>query len=240
MLNRIIQTAVPAVALTLFGFVSSVNAAATLTLTKTAGSGPITPGALVQVQVSMSGLTTTPAAGFQAFLHYDNTRLQFINGAYTPGPFGLAVIAPVTATPGGDIDIASGINQFAGQTPTLADAPLAYLTFISINGACDETSVQFRPHNPPSRITALNSVNIVPLTLIGLLPLPVTCPADLDHNNTVDIDDLVIVITHWGRCPPQPPDCCLGDIVFPLGVGDHTVNIDDLVALITSWGPCPP
>lgn len=240
---RIVRSVRPAIAMimmVLLGLCTQALAAPTLTLTKSAGSGPIPPGALVQVVVTMSSLRGTPAAGFQAFLQYDTTKLLFINGAYTPVPFGLAVIAPITAMPGGNIDLASGINQFAGQLPTFANAPLAYLTFISINGSCDEISVQFRPHNPPTRITALNSVNILPLTLIGLLPLPVTCPTDIDHDNDVDIDDLVIVITHWGACPPNPATCCLGDVVFPLGVGDHVVNIDDLVAVVTSWGPCPP
>ena len=68
------------------------------------------------------------AAGFQAFMHFDPARLQFINGSYTPMPFGLPLQA-VTATAGGDIDAAAGINQGAGQQPSHADADLVILTF---------------------------------------------------------------------------------------------------------------
>jgi hypothetical protein len=185
----------------------------------------------------MSGLGAQSAAGVQAFLHFDTTRLHFVNGSYTSTPFGLAVITTISATPGGDIDLASGINQFGGQLPSAADAPLAYLTFTSVNGACDETSVQFRSHVPPSRLSTMNGTDIVPLTLIGLQAPPATCPGDVDHNNVVNIDDLVAVVTHWGRCPPSPP-CCVGD-VFPDPGGDHNVNIDDLVLVITHWGACP-
>jgi hypothetical protein len=71
-------------------------------------------------------------------------------------------------------------------------------------------------------------------TLSGsVITVGVTCPPDLDHNQLVDIDDLVIVITHWGNCPGRPQPCT-GNVN-----GDAFVNIDDLVLVITAWGMCP-
>jgi hypothetical protein len=78
-----------------------------------------------------------------------------------------------------------------------------------------------------------------PLISIGTHSVPITCDGDISPepvgNGTVDIDDLVLVITHWGPCPqPCTPGSCVGDTN-----GDCTVNIDDLVKVITSWGNCP-
>ena len=57
------------------------------------------------------------------------------------------------------------------------------------------------------------------------------CPGT-DGSGTVNIDDLVTVITSWGTCgSPCPAD------VAP-GSGDGVVNIDDLVQVITAWGAC--
>lgn len=59
------------------------------------------------------------------------------------------------------------------------------------------------------------------------------CPADNNGDLTVNIDDLVGVITGWGVCPVAAP--CYAD-----GNGDLLVNIDDLVGVITAWGSCNP
>jgi hypothetical protein len=62
-------------------------------------------------------------------------------------------------------------------------------------------------------------------TLIGpALP----CPADVTHNGVVDVDDLIMVITHWGATTGA------GDTN-----GDGVVNVDDLITVITAWGACP-
>jgi hypothetical protein len=59
----------------------------------------------------------------------------------------------------------------------------------------------------------------------------IACQADVapvpGGDGTVDIDDLVAVITSWGISGP-------GDVN-----ADSMTNIDDLVLVITSWGPCP-
>jgi hypothetical protein len=55
------------------------------------------------------------------------------------------------------------------------------------------------------------------------------CLADVTGNDVVDIDDLVLVITHWGAVGPDPADATVNGVV----------DIDDLVAVITAWGNCP-
>jgi hypothetical protein len=55
------------------------------------------------------------------------------------------------------------------------------------------------------------------------------CFSDIDHNWTVNIDDLFAVIENWNMSGPNAADV------------DHNgiVNIDDLFAVIAAWGPCP-
>src|SRR5262245_20613313 len=113
MLNRMIAVAIATASIS-----AAAHGSPNLKLSITTGQGPVPPGGIVQVSVSMLDLGGQPAAGFQAFVHFDPTKLQFINGSYTSVPFGLAVIPTISATPSGDIDLASGINQFAGQMPS--------------------------------------------------------------------------------------------------------------------------
>jgi hypothetical protein len=61
---------------------------------------------------------------------------------------------------------------------------------------------------------------------------PSTCPADVTHDQLVDIDDLLFVLTHWGAT--GFPGEVMGDITH-----DGIVNIDDLLAVINGWGACP-
>lgn len=90
-----------------------------------------------------------------------------------------------------------------------------------------------------------NYIGVDTLTLSGpptcTDPLP-PCAGDVfpvvGGNGTVDIDDLVKVITTWGQDNtssngPRPDADCAPGLA-----GDCKVNIDDLVKVITSWGDC--
>ena len=55
------------------------------------------------------------------------------------------------------------------------------------------------------------------------------CPADVNDDDTVDIDDLFAVLAAWGDC-----DACPEDID-----SNGVVDIDDIFAVLGSWGPCP-
>jgi hypothetical protein len=56
-----------------------------------------------------------------------------------------------------------------------------------------------------------------------------SCPADLDADGSVNIDDLLALLGAWATDPGGPPD-------FD---GDGTVAIEDLLTLLGTWGPCP-
>jgi hypothetical protein len=54
------------------------------------------------------------------------------------------------------------------------------------------------------------------------------CPADVNFDEVVDIDDLFAVLAHWGESGG------------PADVDDSgTVDIDDIFAVLAGWGPCP-
>lgn len=54
------------------------------------------------------------------------------------------------------------------------------------------------------------------------------CTGDLNNDCTVNVADLLLMLTAWGPNPGHPADLN----------GDGTVNVTDLLALLTVWGPC--
>lgn len=118
----------------------------------------LNPGDVITYSLEMSCMID-PAAGYQAFIEYDPSLLDFIGGAYvTPDPFGLPLLLPIVAVDG-SIDLAAGINVFVGQQPTTEDATLATLTF-QARVVDAQADLRFRPHNPPSRFTSLSGAAI--------------------------------------------------------------------------------
>ncbi len=55
------------------------------------------------------------------------------------------------------------------------------------------------------------------------------CPADLDGDDTVNVVDLLSLLSQWGPC-----EGCDADLN-----GDSIVDVVDLLALLSAWGPCP-
>lgn len=53
------------------------------------------------------------------------------------------------------------------------------------------------------------------------------CPADINGNGVVEVDDILVIIAQWGTDGPQ------GDINH-----DGIVNIEDLLEAINAYGPC--
>ncbi|MBG80316.1 MAG: hypothetical protein CMJ39_06370 [Phycisphaerae bacterium] len=53
------------------------------------------------------------------------------------------------------------------------------------------------------------------------------CPADINDNQSVDINDILVIVAQWGTDGPQ------GDINM-----DGTVDIADLLEAIDAFGPC--
>ncbi|UCD74413.1 MAG: FG-GAP repeat protein [Phycisphaerales bacterium] len=70
------------------------------------------------------------------------------------------------------------------------------------------------------------------------IPDECECPADLNGDEKVNIDDLFQILAHWGAC--DDPANCPWDLAGPgNGPPDGKVNIDDIFAVLNAWGPCP-
>ncbi|UCD74807.1 MAG: hypothetical protein JSV91_13590 [Phycisphaerales bacterium] len=69
------------------------------------------------------------------------------------------------------------------------------------------------------------------------IPDECECPADLNYDDQVNIDDLFEILGNWGLC--DDPGNCPWDLGGPDGIPDGKVNIDDLFAVLGAWGPCP-
>ncbi len=67
-----------------------------------------------------------------------------------------------------------------------------------------------------------------PVRLLVDCPPP-SCPADIDVNFAVGIEDLLAILATWGECNGCPADL---DCSF-------VVDIGDILAVLTAWGPCP-
>lgn len=61
----------------------------------------------------------------------------------------------------------------------------------------------------------------------GIALTPVACPGDADGNNTVDFEDLNLVLENWNSSVDPGTD---GDTT-----GDGTVNFDDLNDVLANW-----
>ena len=65
-----------------------------------------------------------------------------------------------------------------------------------------------------------------------LIPDSCQCIADFDFNLIVDVNDLLVFISHWGDEPNH--DASVADFN-----GDLEVGVDDLLIFIEMWGECP-
>jgi hypothetical protein len=104
----------------------------------------------------------------------------------------------------------------------------------------------YRPDEPFSAFDGMPSEGVWTLTVItedhyspgeGLIgwgltitrastPVEPCCDADLSGDGTVDVVDLLQVLSAWGT-----PD---GDVT-----GDGVTDVADLLAILADWGPCP-
>ncbi len=171
--------------------------AADLTLQLDAGSDCVQPGETVSVTLSManlagSGLNNDEASGFQAFLAYNATNLSYVSASYTASPFGLVIISGANINPSpGEINLAAGIDQLNGQSPTSLDADLVTITFTA-NAVvdCTGTPITFRAHTPPTAITDVNGDSASPLNTNSSAGAVIdgTPPTPVCQNVTVQLD----------------------------------------------------
>ena len=54
------------------------------------------------------------------------------------------------------------------------------------------------------------------------------CPADVNLDGVVNIDDIFVILAAWGTCEACPEDVN----------NDGFVDIDDVFVVLGNWGPC--
>jgi hypothetical protein len=106
---------------------------------------------------------------------------------------------------------------------------------------CDRIRIEPETPTIPIEIIQmqLTGMHICDLAVVDAIAAPPpACAADIapptGADGTVNVLDLLRVITSWGPCPAPCPPHCPADIVR-----DCNVNVLDLLRVITTWGPCP-
>ena len=102
----------------------------------------------------------------------------------------------------------------------------------------DEPRIVDDPHTPDTGWPD-SSIAIIDMGAHEFQPL--LCVADIAPagppagDGVVNVNDLLLVINHWGACPPAPA-ACPADLAP--AVHDGVVNVIDLLAVINAWGAC--
>ena len=162
-------------------------------------------GDTVTVEVWMTDISELIRGG-QFFLEYDFVALDFQGMVYGDAPFTNEIINNVNE-PAGTIDYAVGIPF--GGTPVSGDARMATITFLASEQICDACNlIDWRPHDPPSRLTENEGDGVYPLLVdvkvADYEPPVITCPADV----TVECDAVPAedpgAATATDNCDPTP------------------------------------
>jgi hypothetical protein len=179
---------------------SAALAEPTLSLMTAHSDEPLHEGDLFEVVVSMSDLGDHEAAGFIAFVAFDEAEVEFAEGIYTDWPFGLHLIDPIVAN-GEVVALAARIDEDAGQTPTSEDADLAILTFRSKTDGCVR-GIGFDDSPPGNELTDEHGDPITPLALLDLPPLPAPRLAlDIDYGEIpIEPGDFVVLTVSMTIC----------------------------------------
>ncbi len=138
----------------------------------------------------------------------------------------------------GPTDVAQFINDDNGDVaPPVASAlPSTTLQALRFPGAASAGSTTNLANYAITDRAATFTNNAGNSGVVIAPPPP--CPVDISGNGSVDVADLLAVITAWGACPGCPATVCHPDVAPPPS-GNCAVDVADLLLVITSWGPCP-
>ncbi|MGD8450512.1 MAG: HYR domain-containing protein [Phycisphaerae bacterium] len=154
------------------------------------GSPCVRPGDTVTVVLAQECLSR-PMQGYFAYLIFDPTRLTFVEGAYTPTPYGLPAFTPIEPYgPSGEY-LQLGAAVTSDQSPTQEDADLVTLTFTAAQEEGPAT-VAFRFPPPWTRFYDPEFQNYSAYLeytqiYIDATPPEVTCPPTLVISCLVDL-----------------------------------------------------
>jgi hypothetical protein len=102
------------------------------------------------------------------------------------------------------------------QTPSLAIAAPTPVTRTCLGGFCGANGFSFKC-NAVVRVTAPSTC----------LPSP-----DLNGNGVVDLSDIVVLLSYWGKCTPSSSyKCYQADLNC-----DGVIDLSDISVLLSYWG----
>jgi hypothetical protein len=158
---------------------------------------------------------TGPDTPYGIFLYVGNDDLEQEDSSYA----GTMEITDTTWDP--PLDLAEGGNEFGIGYFALGDDAL--ISPLSVqSGAIVWSNSPFAPDGWP---------DATPLFVLGSQAYSffmVGCAPDLSGDGTVNVFDLLDLLSAWGDCPG-----CDADLN-----GDDVVNVFDLLDLLAAWGPC--
>jgi hypothetical protein len=132
-----------------------------------------------------------------------------------------------------ELDI-SGDRQLSIVRNNSTDTTIVLGILDPVGNGNDPTLVVVGDFDEDGLTDILSIIDLTPLLLANSPAFGVyfnetalACPSDVDGSGTVDVDDLLAIISGWGSSNP----------VLDIN-GSGTVDVDDLLMLISAWGPC--
>jgi|GEM_PF-7119869 len=165
-----------------------------------------------------------PATCYQAFLGFATERLEFVSGEYDLAAFGLPILPIEDA--GGALDLAAGLNPFAGQDPVCGRHLLATLNFIAVADGQGCCYLFFRDHYPATSIFNEDVERIIP----ELVSTPPSVQA-VDYDADCDVDFADFDVFSFCLAGPDivtpPPECDPVDFAASDSDNDEDVDLPD-------------
>jgi hypothetical protein len=172
-----------------------------------------------------------PFANWQAFLSFDKAKLALVSQA--AGTFGTFVSDSRALA---DINASGAVRSGGANTVNNAggNGTLGVFTFKAVGlGAATLATENKSAGNSFGNVLADPTGTQTMPQIAGSLTLTVSGhnPGDLNGDGVVNIDDLVLVTSHWGQTSSSPNWDVRAD-----ANGDGVVNIDDLTEVTSNWG----
>jgi len=140
------------------------------------------------------------------------------------------VVASGTASLNGTlhVDFAPGVQQHL-------QVGHQYIVLNAVQGRTGE----FTSVTPSVLCNGLTLVLVESSTAQILLVRPPDC--DINDDGQIDVNDLLLVITHWGPCDGEgQPECAFDVDYLSLDGEVATINVNDLLLIVSHWGAtCP-
>ncbi|MEE8458732.1 MAG: hypothetical protein V3S08_02600 [Phycisphaerales bacterium] len=180
---------------------------------------------------TLSDLTLGPSGdGTLSILGGAGVTVALVGGAYTqastghlvieltlPSSVALQVYGSANLAGTLSVTLANGFDPAAGESFDIIDA-------FSISNTFDDLILSTTPSGRQLDVSYLSDRVRVTVALLDI-------PGDVDGDESVGIQDFLLLLAAWGPCAECTPASCPADIN-----GDCVVGIDDLLLLLANWG----